>query len=198
MFYQILIKTAESVQAIPYQYYKTLAAAKEALMDWARGVLALHPDKRYSEIPADPRSTEKVLLHAAIAAPGKKPAYEGIIVGYAFADEDKTGYSNRMHKICQDARDAACAALAPGETVEIPYDKDDEDGNNVSIRFEGRHGEVRADVKSVTKDAEGKITVTAVNEYNFEEKLTIYDILDDDWPYLADCIIERQNETKRQ
>lgn len=108
MFYQILIKTAESVHAIPYQYYQAFAAAKEALMDWARGILALHPDKRYSEIPADPRSTEKILLHVAIAAPGKKPAYEGLIVEHAFADEDKTGYGNRMYKICQDARKAAC------------------------------------------------------------------------------------------
>ncbi len=142
MFYQILIKTAEGVHAIPYRYYSTLAATKEALMDWARGILALHPDKRYSEDPADPRSTEKVLLHALIAAPGKKPAYEGLIVEHAFADDDKTGYGNRMYKICQDAQKAACEALAPGETVEMPYDED--------------------------------------------------------WPYLADCIIERQNETKRQ
>lgn len=193
MFYQILIKTAESVHAIPYQYYSTLAAAKEALMDWARGVLALHPDKKYRETPVDGRAAEKQVLRVEIAAPGKKPAYEGIIVEHAFADEDKTGYSNRIHKIYQDAREAACAALAPGETVEIPYDKDDEDGNNISIRFEGRHGEVYADVKSVMKDADGKVTVTAVNEYDFEEKLTIYDILDEDWPYLADCILEEKN-----
>lgn len=192
MFYQILIKTAESIHAIPYQYYRTLTAAKEALMDWARGVLALHPDKRYSEVPADPRSAEKVLLHAAIAAPGKKPAYKGIIVEHAFADEDGAGFVDRLNRIYAEARDAACNALAPGETVKMPYDEYDVDGNNISVRYEGRHGAVRADVKSVKKDAEGKVTVTAVNGYGFKEKLKPYDILDKDWPYLADCILKEK------
>lgn len=192
MFYQILIKTAESIHAIPYQYYRTLTAAKEALMDWARGVLALHPDKRYSEIPADHRSTEKVLLHVAIAAPGKKPAYEGLIVEHTFADEGGAGFDDRLNKIYAEARDAACEALAPGETIKMPYNKDDVDGNNISVRYKGRHGAVRADVKSVTKDTEGKVTVTAVNGYGFKEKLKPYDILDKDWPFLADCIFKEK------
>lgn len=198
MFYQILIRTAESINTIPYQYYRTLASAKEALMDWARGVLALHPDKKYSEIPADARSTEKVLLHALIAATGGKPAFEGFIVEHEFADEDGAGFNVRMDRLCNEAADTAGNALAPGEAVEIPYDEYNEDGNNVSVRFEGRHGTVRADVRAVKKDNDGKVTVMAVSENGNTEILSRYDILPEDWPFLTDVILDIKEKQKPQ
>lgn len=194
MFFEILILPAgcKVAAGLSYGYYHTLGAAKEALMDWARGVLALNPDKKYRETPVDGRDAEKQVLRVEIAAAGEKAAYEGLIVEHVFADEDGAGFNVRMDRLCNEAADAAGNALTPGEAVEIPYDKDDEDGKNVSVRFEGRHGTVRADVRAVKKDDDGKVTVMVVSEKGNTEILSRYDIHPEDWPFLADRILEEK------
>jgi len=197
MLYQILILPAGSREAagLPYGYYKDLANAKEALMEWARGVLALHPDKKYKEKPVDGRVAVKQVLRVEIAAPGEKAAITGLIVAHEFADEAEEGYSSRMHHICMDAIEAACNALIPGVAVMIPYDEDDEEGNNTTIRFWGRHGEVSADVVFLKKDdVDGNVVIEVVSENGVVEDLAPDDILDEDWPYLADVMLEQIRE----
>ena len=200
MFYHIIIRTAGGRSGdLTLGYYHTLCAAKEALMDWARGVLALNPDKKYREVPVDGRAAEKQVLRVEIAAAGEKAAYEGFIVEREFADKSEQGYNSRMHDICTDARDTTCGVLALGEAVEIPFDKEDEDGENTTVRFWGRHYVVNADVKCVKKDNKGKVVIEAYSENGIDESLAPDDILLEEWPYLADVVLEqkRKQETKK-
>jgi len=195
MFYHIIIRTAGGRSGdLTLGYYHTLGAAKEALMDWARGVLALNPDKKYRETPVDGRAAEKQVLRMEIAAAGEKAAYEGLIVEREFSDEAEQGYNSRMHDICTDARDTACGALAPGESVEVPFDKEDEDGENTTVRFWGRHDVVNADVNRVRKDDKGKVVIETYSENGVDENLSPDDILLEDWPYLADVILEQKRK----
>jgi len=191
MFFEILILPAGSKEAagLSYGYYYTIESAKEALMDWARGVLALGPDKKYKEKPVDGRAAVKQLLRVEVAAPGEKASIEGVIVVHEFADKAKEGYNSRMHDICTDARDAACEALTPGETVDVPFDEEDEDGDNTTIRFWGRHDVVNADVKRVKKDNDGKVVIEVYSENGVDEDLAPDDILLEEWPYLADVVL---------
>jgi len=193
MFYQILIRTAESVNDIPYQYYRTLASAKKALMDWARGVLALHPDKKYSEIPADPRSTGKVLLRAAIAASGEKPAYEGIIVEHAFADEDES-FSSRLADLTKEAEEAIVDAVGIGDTVLLPYSDYNEEGRNLTVTCYGNMGDFRVDVQKVHVNERRDVLVSGIGNDDGQEYVDVDLIVDPELVYIADAVLETKNK----
>lgn len=210
MFYEILISAPKDMSFVPsvihtLGFYRKVDNAKAALMDWARGVIALSPDRRYKEIPPDPRASEKTILHVRIVTTGNNPKWnktdiEGKIVERQFADKDELSeadktFSAKTYEIFKSAQEKVASILAPGEAITVPYDPDDVDGNNTTIFVEGRHKYFNIDVTEISKDEEGALRIAGVDENgkNYAD-LKDYDIPDDQWPFFADVIIELKEQ----
>ena len=180
-------------------YYQDLDKAKERLMDWAQDQLKKDPDRKYGSLPADGRQQQKVLLRCQVIAPGSSTGMEGCIVENAFEDEPSS-FMSRAGRVVAECGDALRGALAYGETVEIPYDRDGEECDNAEVMAIGNNGDFRVALTAVGKDSEGKIFVSAIATDNGLEysRIEAYNIVSYEWPYIADLVLGVKNKDQKK
>lgn len=198
MFYTIYVRPVTGGKTLlrhVYGHYRKLENAKTALMDWVRGVLALDSEKKYAEKPADGRGREKVVLCVTALVPLSNAGMEGFIVENKFEDEEpEESFTARFRKCGMTAEQTAKTALADGETIQVPYTKDDEDGNNFTVGVRGRHGIFYVDLMTITRKKDKLEFVGYYNEKGQEESFSDYDMDDNEWPSVADLILELKNK----
>ena len=171
-------------------HFLSLASAKTCLMDWAQSLLKRGPDRRYSEEPVEGHGSRTV-MKVRIAAPASSNGMEGVILRGTFDDEHHDGFVAQMHRLTYAAKKAVDEALARGESVEIPYERDEEETENVKVLAIGNHGDFYVALTAVGKDAEGKLYVSAVGEDDGlpYERIEEYDLVNTEWPYIADVVL---------
>lgn len=114
---------------------------------------------------------------------------EDVIPKYRFEDKPRN-FLMRLHGVVYAAQRALDNALEIGQTVTVPYDAEDEDGNNIPVVINGNNNDFTITLKSIAKDKRGKIFLTGVDDNGHEyERIEEYDVEFTQWPYLTDTIL---------
>lgn len=174
---------------IPLGYYYKSDNARVALMDWARGVLALHPSRQYDEVAPDPRSGEKVILHCRIQDRLDKSRIDGIIVENAFGDESPKTFVQQANEVFSRSLDAIRAAVPEGGIVALsPY----EEGKVVTVAACNTRGDYYLDISSISRPKGGLLEVCGVDNDSGQPRTAIPfgEILSSEWPRLADILMK--------
>ena len=195
MFYTIDITTNNNNVPVEHTlgFYQNKGNAKEALMDWARGVLSLSPDRKYREEPVDKRTTEKIVLCVTITDGNNKPFIRGRIVEKEFNDQQDKPLSIRWRRLIDECVDKTRQAVAATDKkeLEIAYEPEDENDDNVQVIVYGNHGRFDMYVTKLFLDEGGNIRISGIDTEEEEyEGLRSYDIADESWPFLTDTVID--------
>lgn len=168
-------------------HYRRLDNAREALMDWARSVLRGDREKKYTQLSADPRASEKTVLKVRVAT-RDLCGMEGAIVENAFVDETAS-FILLAADLLKRAREAVRGAIAPGDTVTFPFDRDNKDGKNVTVTAFNDYGDYGVEIASIRKDGNGRILITGVDDDGKDvHDLDEYYLTNEAWTAFADAV----------
>ena len=201
MFYIIYVRPI--VSGIPRDrhvlgYYLSLGNAKNALMDWVRDILKKDPDKKYRELPAD-RRRERAVFAVSAVAPGSSTGMEGVIVEAAFDDTvEGITYHQQFYNFVNECKTAVVKSLSSRRSVDVPYDEEDEHGDNATVMVQGRHGYFNLTLKKIALDDKDRVLLGGVDEDGYEYEPLDWYVQPSDWSFLADVVCELAEEQETE
>lgn len=202
MFYSIYItqSTASKPVRLLYGYYQNLDAAKEALVKWSDSILKMHPDKKILPDKVTKGRCKEDGIASITIGDGRKKCFQAVICEEHFEDETGEGFMRRGCRLKNEAIAFIKKAIGKGNRIEIPYQDENEDGENIVISVYGRHGFFSFGVKSISVDKNDRILLTGVDEedadaYDTPEE---WDVDDNDWLYLADVVSDIVNDKEKE
>lgn len=177
-------------------HFRDLRHARIALSRWTKGVLDLNPEKRILDKKENlpPEMPGKMtVIDVTRIADGAGNGYEAAIARQEFADETK-GFFRRMADVQDAAARAIREAVPAGATVELPWDEENEAGENTGVDVSDGDGlPVPHSVLSVTHRTDGKVLVRTYNENTGNVKDVLLEwVFGYSIPALADAVLQAQ------